>query len=406
MRLFSLIVLIVSLGFGMSLQDAINLAIRNNTSVRLSELDLRRAQENIRQARAGILPQISLSYNFTHLDQSLAFGFTPRNRHSYTLELTQNIFNMAVFEGLKLAREQEELQKLIYEDVVKSIELQTKQLFYALLYKKKLVELYEENLRYWEENYRQVEGKFQAGVLPKVELMRAKAQLESARAQLESAKADYLKSLESFKAFLRYDQDLVPEGELQEVQPPQLDYSKALEENNSTLRVARANLRVYERLVEVQKAQYYPSLQAFVNYQGSTVRSGGGTEFIDGYSVGVRFGYNLFDGFARESKIAQAKIDLQKQRENLLDLGYNLRAQLKSVLLELQALQAQLTAVKASLESAEESLRLSTERYRYGVASQLEVLDARNNYNNALLNYYLTLLQLNSALAQLERLIK
>ncbi|RMH00327.1 MAG: TolC family protein, partial [Aquificota bacterium] len=292
------------------------------------------------------------------------------------------------------------LQELVYDDVGKGIQMQTKQLFYALLYKKRVLEVYEENLSYWEENYRQVEGKFKAGILPKVELMRAKAQLESAR-------ADYLKSVESFKAFLRYEGELKPEGELKEVSPPDMDYLKALEENNSTLKVARANLRVFERLVALQKAQYYPNLQAFVNYQGSTVRSlSGGSNFIDGYSVGVRFNYNLFDGFSRESKIAQANIDLQKQRENLLDLEYNLKAQLRSLLLDIQALKVQLSAVKASLESAKESLRLSTERYKYGVASQLEVLDARNNYNNVLLNYYLILYQLNGAIAQLERLTR
>jgi outer membrane protein len=59
--------------------------------------------------------------------------------------------------------------------------------------KRQLVKLQEENLDYWEENYKRVSAKFSAGVVPKVELLRAQSQLEQARAQLEQAKADYLK---------------------------------------------------------------------------------------------------------------------------------------------------------------------------------------------------------------------
>jgi hypothetical protein len=60
--------------------------------------------------------------------------------------------------------------------------------------------------------------------------------------------------------------------------------------------------------------------------------------------------------------------------------------------------------VQSSLEFAKEGLRLSTERYRLGLGSQLELLEARANYNNLLANYYLLLYQYNSSLANLERL--
>ncbi|RME12420.1 MAG: TolC family protein, partial [Aquificota bacterium] len=246
MRFILIFLLSIKLTLALTLEQAIDFAVRNNTSVRLSLLDLQKAEENIRKARAGILPQVSFSYSYTRLGGDLAFGFTPKNRHSYILEVDQTVFNRAVLEGLSLAKEQKELQSLIYEDTKREVEFQTKQLFYALLYKKEVVKLLEENLRYWEENYRQTEGKFQAGVVPKVELMRAKAQLENARAQLENATADYRKSLEDFKAFLRFEGEPEPEGKLQ-MQPLNGEDHKKLLENNSTLKVARKSLEVAQR---------------------------------------------------------------------------------------------------------------------------------------------------------------
>lgn len=396
----------VAFAQALTLEQAVELAIKNNTSARLSLLDLQKTEEAIRKARAGILPQVSFSYNYTRLSSNLAFGFTPKNRQAYSLEVDQTVFNKAVFEGIKLASLQKELQELIREDVLRQVEFQTKQFFYALLYKQQVVKLLEENLRYWEENYRQTEGKFKAGVVPKVELMRAKAQLELAKAQLESAKVDYAKSLEDFKAFLRYEGELKLEGELKEVDVPQQDYEKLLLEKNSTIRVARKNLEVFQRAVEVQKAQYYPSLDLFATYQGSTARLGSETKLLEGYTFGARLNYKLFDGFAREASIAQAKIDLLRQQENYVDTELTQKASLRKTLEDIKALKTQLEALKLSLESAKESLRLSTERYRFGVATQLEVLDAISNYNSTLQNYYYTLYLYNTAVAQLERLTR
>ncbi|RMH01277.1 MAG: TolC family protein, partial [Aquificota bacterium] len=44
MRLFLFIVLFVGFGYALSLEEAINLALKNHTSVRLSELDIKRAE--------------------------------------------------------------------------------------------------------------------------------------------------------------------------------------------------------------------------------------------------------------------------------------------------------------------------------------------------------------------------
>ena len=403
----SLILFFISfvLGWGLTLDEAVELAIKNNISVRLSHIELQKAEENIRKARAGILPRVGFSYSYTRLGGELAFGFTPKNRHSYLLNLEQTVFSRAVFEGISLAREQKELQNLILEDVIREVKFQTKQLFYALLYKKELVNIAQENLRYWEENYKQTEARFKAGIIPKVELMRSKAQLESARANLENVTADYKKSIEEFKKFLRYEGNLEVQGKLEQASLADEDYRKLLE-NNSTIKVARKSLEVLRKIVEVQKAQYYPSINLFVTYQGNTARVGGSESMVEGYTFGARLDYNLFDGFAREASIAQARLDVLRQEEILKDTELSQSAELSKTLLDINSLKSQLKASELSLEAARESLRLSTERYRVGVATQLEVLDAVSNYNNTLQNHYLLLYLYNTNIAKLERLTR
>jgi len=405
-----IILLLLVLGFteAITLEQALEVAKDRANQIRLSELEIKKAEEEIKRARAGILPQVSISYNYTYFGQDLALAFTPRNRQSAVLQLNQTIFNKQVFELIKLANIQRELQSLIKEDVQRTLESQVKDLFYGLLYRKELVKLQEENLNYWEENYRVVSAKFSAGVVPKVELLRAQSQLEQARSQLEQARADYLRALEDFKALLKLEGNVEPEGalELKEFDLKEEELLQALKEKNSTLRVSKKAVELAQGTVELKRAQNLPTVNGFANYQLFTGKRSpvGDTELLKGYSFGVSINYLIFDGFSRKAEISVAEIDLLKQRENLLQLEYDLRARLRSTLLSINSLRAQIRAVQSSLEFAREGLRLSTERYRLGVGSQLEVLEARTNYNNLLANYYLLLYQYNSSLAGLERL--
>jgi outer membrane protein TolC len=409
-RVIVLLLLVLDFARAITLEQALEIAKERANQIRLSELDIKRAEEEIKRARAGILPQVSISYSYTYLGQDLALGFTPRNRQSAVLQLNQTIYNKQVFELIKLANLQRELQSLIKEDVQRTLESQVKDLFYGLLYRKAIIKLQEENVNYWEENYRVVSAKFSAGVVPKVELLRAQSQLEQARSQLEQARADYLKALENFKALLKLEGDVEPEGtlELKEFSLKEEELLQALKEKNSTLRVAKKLVELAQGTVELKRAQNFPTVNGSANYQLFTGKRSpvGDTELLKGYSFGVSINYLIFDGFSRKAEISVAEIDLLKRREDLLQLEYDLRARLRSTLLSINSLRAQIGALQSALEFAKESLRLSTERYRLGVGSQLEVLEARANYNNLLANYYFLLYQYNSSLAILERLIQ
>lgn len=408
MRVIILLLLVLGLAEAITLEQALELAKEKANQIRLSELDIKKAEEEIKRARAGILPQVSVSYNHTYFGQDLVLGFTPHNRQNAVLQLNQTIFNKQVFELIKLANIQRELQSLIKEDVQRTLESQVKDLFYGLLYRKELIKLQKENLDYWEENYRVVSAKFSAGVVPKVELLRAQSQLEQAKSQLEQARADYLRALEDFKALLKLEGNVEPEGtlELKEFDLKEEELLQALKEKNSTLRVAKKSVELAQGTVELKRAQNLPTVNGFANYQVFTGKRSpvGDTDWLKGYSFGVSINYLIFDGFSRKAEISGAEIDLLKQRENLLQLEYDLKARLRGTLLSINSLQTQIKAVQSSLEFAKEGLRLSTERYRLGVGSQLELLEARANYNNLLANYYFLLYQYNSSLASLERL--
>ncbi|WP_459775091.1 TolC family protein [Aquifex pyrophilus] len=408
--MFAIFLLCVSFLFPLTLEEAIKIALKNATDIRVSRIELKKLEEEIRKARSGILPTITGSYSYTRLDDSLVYGFGLRDRQEYSITLSQTIFNKAVFDSISLAKKQRKLQKLILEDIKREVIYRVKEMYYALLYKKLVIELKEDTLKYWEENLKTVEEKYRAGILPKVEYMRAKAQYEMARAELIEAKTDYEKSLEEFKAFLRIEEKIEIKGrfEFNDRIPSKEELLKKLLENNSTLKVYRARIEALKESHDLARSEYYPTLEAYLSYQGFTTRKTlfGGREWVRGYTFGISLNYRFFDGFRREANVAQSRLEVIKEKERLKGEVFNQRKALMNALLTLKSLKERIKAVKLSLQAARESLKLSTERYKEGVGSQLEVLDARKNYNDTLDSLHFLLYRYATTLALIERLTR
>jgi len=116
MRLFLLIVFF-SLGFSLTLEEAKRLALRNHIEVVKGELDLRKLEERIREAKGSILPKVSLSATYIRWDKNYISAFVPPDKYSATLSLNQPLFDRLIWTALKLARANKELQNLVLADV-------------------------------------------------------------------------------------------------------------------------------------------------------------------------------------------------------------------------------------------------------------------------------------------------
>ncbi|MDW8236933.1 MAG: TolC family protein [Aquificaceae bacterium] len=373
--------------YGITLEKALELGKLRATEVRLSELEIKRLEQEIRKVRASVLPQVRSQVGFTYLSED------SQSIREFSISLEQPIFNLSALEALKVARGQKKLEELILQDITKEVERQVRVLFFSALLRKEYVSLAVDNLKFWEENLRFVEGKFSAGVLPKVELLRAKAELSKANAELERAKNEYQNALRNLGLLLKTQiDDISGEFELKKIELG--DIEKELIQNNSTLKVESKRIEIAKSAVEFQKSRYYPTVSAFASYLNSSAR----IKQNDGFSFQLRLNAEIFDGYAKDASVAQANIEVLKQTEKFEDLKLELLTKLRNSVGNLRAISARIDAIEQSNQSAKEALRLSTERYRFGIASQLEVLEARRNLNqiqaellNALYEYQLSL---------------
>jgi outer membrane protein TolC len=173
--------------------------------------------------------------------------------------------------------------------------------------------------------------------------------------------------------------------------------------HRSALVKSALDVKSAEEAVRSAKAGYLP-----------TVRVNAGRVYIDpdGYfgtstkswSVGASASWSLWDGGATQNAIKKANAQLEQAKEaNLATVDAVLLAVQKAYL-NLRSAEQTIQSTQTAVAQGQESFRIATLRYRAGVGTNLDVLDAetklttaRNNYVEALYNY-------NISIAALEQL--
>lgn len=146
------------------------------------------------------------------------------------------------------------------------------------------------------------------------------------------------------------------------------------------LAAARSQLQAAQAHVGVAQAAWWPSLQLTAqgggvsNELSNLLKSGAGT-----WGIGLLGALPIFDGGRREAGVNAAKSQLDAQaiafREQFLLALKDVEDQLGA----LSLLQAQEQASARAVSAAGQALKLSDTRYRNGLVSQLELLDARRS---------------------------
>jgi outer membrane protein len=142
---------------------------------------------------------------------------------------------------------------------------------------------------------------------------------------------------------------------------------------------AMARIGAAEARVRVEKAARLP--QAIVSGGYDYARPNRRilppeVRFHDSWDLSLSLAWTAFDGGRTSAAVARAQARLDAARSQLTDVERRVRLQVTQRALDLQAARAATTVAERALEAARESHRVAGERYRAGVLSSAELLDA------------------------------
>ena len=246
-----------------------------------------------------------------------------------------------------------------------------------LLEAEKLLTVSQEEIKQYEAHKKDTETRYRAGVITKNEVLQVNVTLaDSQQRLLTSENLCSLRESKINSLLLKPLNDAVQPEEIRASPTAGLTLDDAwagAEASRSLLKEMDAAIAAKEQSVQSTQAEYMPTFYV-----------SGGYEYFenkylvhqDNWSAIVGVNINLFSGGASNSKIGMARAELRSlklSREKLLD---SIRLEVKSAYLDVQSSTKKMEVTKAAVEQAEENLRLQHLRYKEGVGTATEVLDA------------------------------
>jgi OMF family outer membrane factor len=412
-----------------TLEQAVELAQRNNTDLRVALLELERARAAVREAQAALFPTLDLNAQINRQQSASSQlqaerleraqrGLPEELRESPSDEATtaftgtaQLVYNLYTSgrrsANIGAAEQQERFQELDVLRRSEEIRLNVAQNYYDLQQADENVRIAESAVRNAEVTLRDAQALERAGVGTQFDVLRAQVTLANAQQDLSQAVSQQVTARSRLATTLNIPGSLSVSAadpvRLAGLWNPTLEETIVLAYQNRPelqQRLAERNISQQRRRLALAEKGPQVSLVANYNLLDQFDDQFGVT---DGYSLGVQASLNLFDGGSARARADQQTANIKIAETQFSDTRNQIRFQVEQAYAQLRTSLDQVQTANIALEQAREALRLARLRFQAGVGTQTDVIAAENDLTRAEGNSVQAILDYNRALATLQR---
>jgi outer membrane protein TolC len=407
----------------MSLQQCLEYAYTHSATIQKSLLDEQIAKAKVKETVGIGLPQVngttSLLYNF---ELSPAFLppnflnpaappdaefvairglFTPRYSSEVGLTINQIIFNGSYLVGLQASKTYAQLSKKNTEASKISVAENVTKAYFSLLVAKERITLLDNNLARLDSLIKDVRALNKQGFAENIDLNRLEVTANNLRS--EKSKVERLIQLSNellkFQMGMPAQDELEIIGSIRDLQLEQIpeenikaDYKSRIEYNTLETGIALSELNKKN-----VRSGYLPSLVAFgqMGYQTGARNFSSIGDFSNrwlGYGrVGLQLSIPIFDGLQKKYKVQQSSLELLKLEQDKKNLEKAIDFQTNQSQITLRNALESLEIQKRNMELAKEVVRVSQIKYKQGLATSSDVVNAETSFKEAETNYYAAL---------------
>jgi outer membrane protein len=416
-----------------TLDQCLDFAINNSYAAHRANLNIDEAGQQISEARSSVLPQINASGSFDHsmvLPTTMLPGeligesgtqipvqMGSKNELDFGVSVEQVIFSPTLFTGIKIARNNQELQRLRSAMTREEIIFDVSNTFYDIL--GSMQEL--DNINYMiakqDSLYRLTEKRVEENVTREVDLNRIKVNLTNLQARgknmgnVISQQKRYLQILIGIPIEDVFDVD---DSEMKSMGISELlNFSQP--QNRIELDVLNKQREMLELEIRRHKMEYLPTLSAIATagYQFQSNRLNLTKDpWYSSAIVGVRLTIPIFGGFGKRSRIKQKQIQMQSLDWDIRETRQTLSANYLNAKNQLEIIYELVQAQSENLQLAEKVYTQTMVLYTEGLANITDLLETETSlhevkiaHTTELIRYKKTEIDLLKASGTLEHLL-
>ena len=380
-----------------TLQQALKIALSENVSVKVADLEIQRTQYAKKGAYAALYPQIDLTGSYqrtlkkqlmymTMNGQSMGIEVGKSNTINVGASAAMPIVNAQLWKSLKLSALDVELSVEKARSSRLDMVTQVKNAYFAVLMAKEAFNVYKQVYENAEQNLAEAQKKYDAQKVSEFELVRAKTSVANAIPNVYNAESSIILALWQLKAVLGVDLDMNidVEGKLDDYSQQMFydihQHDSVSLANNTTMKQLSLQVEQLAQNIKLQKYANIPTLALAVNF--SYMSMADDVSFKEfpwtPYStVGLSLSIPIFAGGKRHQAIRQAKNQHQQVQLQVANTERQLMIAVRQNLNTMETNMKSYYAAQEAVASAQKAYDIAEAAYKLGRGTLLDLNDAQ-----------------------------
>jgi outer membrane protein TolC len=418
-----------------TLQQAIELAVRNNPSLQQTRLELAQSRDALREARAANSPTLSATSNLTGSAQeslqadrdaqNAATGSSSRDTNTNLnlqagLEANYSIFTSGQrSSSIRAGEGTVRFRELAVEVDTKQLVLDVSTSYYDLQEADKQVEIFQAALSEALQSLKDAQALERAGVGTRFDVLQSEVDAANARQDL----TQQLSSQEVARRTLAQRLSLAQGIEITAADEVAIAGTWELSLEQSVVGAFKNRAELEQQLVQRDigeqrrrnaLGQLGPQISARATYGvanllsssgESSILSTEGKGFFNNASIALNANISLFDGGQARAQARQQEANIAIAESQFVTARDQVRFQVEQSYSTLQASSENIQTTTLAVQRAEEALRLARLRFQAGVGTQTDVIQQQTALTRSRVNNLQAILDYNRSLAQLQRFV-
>lgn len=414
----------------LSLEQAIDYALKNSYSAINSTRDIDAAKLKKWETTTIGLPQISATIDYQNwIKQQVSlipaefFGgvagefaevsFGTKHNMNATATLNQLIFDGSYLVGLQSAKTYLKISENAKEKTELSIREAVINSYGNVLLSEESILILENNVATLEKNLNEIRQIYLNGLTEEESVEQLQITLSSVKSQLSKVQKlhDIAYKMLNITLGLEISTNVKLTDKLSELAVKNIDLNLLTNifevENHIDFKIAKNSEKASELLLKLEQSKALPTLSSFVNFG----YAGFGQEFrftstdqkwFDSSLLGVSLNIPIFSSLGRSARTQQAKIELEKAKTNLTETEQKLKLQLESAKTEYNFSVEEFETSKQNLKLAERIENKQQIKFFEGISTSFELSEAQRQLYTTQQNYLQAMLNVIAAKATLD----
>ena len=399
----------------LTLEKAIEEARSKSLILKQSEEMVRGAEAVADEQRTYFLPSLNLSGVYSYRNGQMLGSPVPSpdvetDINTVVLSVTQPIFTGGLLLGqYQAAKLGVDLARVYYDRADLDLVLNVKNAYISVLRLEKSAGVARELVDNRKRHLAEVEKRVKAGVLPKVEQLKAEVELAHSEDGLISTDNGLKTARSALNRLLERSLDeetalldLTPENRIKD---ENLDnYYFRAQKGRPELDAAEIQVNQAEKNRNIARSGYFPQIYlqlAHEEFQNDAFDS----DWLNDEQVLLTFSYDIWNWGRIKNRVRSSESQVNQARLVSSDLKRVVSLEVKNAYLSVVSAQNRIETARKAVSQSEEVLRMQSIRFKEGMATSTEVLDADFALAQAKTDHYNAVYDYLSAEAVLKRAV-